>query len=111
MENCKPVPTPMEAGALNFMVPNTEEATKAEINEYQSKMGSVTYLATQTRADVAFTCSVLSRFLANPSKDHMRAVDRLLSYLLGLIYLAVVFGGAAIKQDDDEGSDFALLRF
>jgi hypothetical protein len=72
-ENCKSVPTPMATGTMNLIVTNPEQATKQEVEQYQSIMGSATYLATQTRADILFTCSILSRFLANPSKYHMDA--------------------------------------
>jgi hypothetical protein len=113
MENCKPAATPMETGALNAMVANTGQATKTEILEYQSRIGSLTYLATQTRPDIAFACSVLSRFLVNPSKDHMNSAGRVLRYIAGTKTLAIVYGGTAI-QDPDNGelhgysdSDFA----
>jgi hypothetical protein len=113
-ENCKSVPTPMATGAMNLMVTNLEQATKQEVEQYQSIMGSATYLATQTRADISFTCSVLSRFLVNPSKHHMDAAKWLLRYIHGTIYLSVVYGGTAVDADVEKGalhgysdSDFA----
>jgi hypothetical protein len=46
MENCKLAATPMETSALNAIVANTTgQATKAEILKYQSRIGSLTYLA------------------------------------------------------------------
>jgi hypothetical protein len=114
VQNCKPVVTPMEVGTLNTMVTNPGEATKAEILDYQSKIGSLIYLATHTRPDIAFACSVLSRFLVNPSKDHIDCAGRVLRYIAGTKNLAVVYGGPAIKDDPDKGvlhgysdSDFA----
>jgi hypothetical protein len=113
-ENCKSVATPMATGAMNLIISNPEQATKQEVEQYQSIMGSATYLATQTRADISFTCSVLSRFLANPSKHHLDAAKWLLRYIQGTIYLAVVYGGTAVDADVEEGalhgysdSDFA----
>ena len=113
MQNCKSASTPMDLGALNLMISNPNQATKQEIEEYQSKMGSLTYLATQTRTDIAFTCLVLSCFLVNPSRDHLNAADRLLRYVQGSKYLAVVLGGN-LDSDPDKGalhgysdSDFA----
>jgi hypothetical protein len=73
MQDAKPTSTPMQLGALNLMVTNPNQATKGDIEEYQSKMGSITYLAIQTRSDIAFECSVLSRFLTNPSQNHINA--------------------------------------
>ena len=114
MQNCKSASTPMDPGALNLMISNPNQATKQEIEEYQSKIGSLTYLATQTRTDIAFICSVLSRFLVNPSRDHLIAADRLLRYVQGSKYLAVVLGGNNLDSDPDKGalhgysdSDFA----
>ena len=92
----KPVATPMATGAQNILVSNPNQATKADIEEYQSKMGSATYLAIQTRADITYTCSVLSRFLSNPSKDHLDAVNWLLRYILGSIYLGIMYSGKAL---------------
>ena len=73
----------------------------------------MTYLAIQTYTDIAFTYSVLSRFLVNPSRDHLNTVDRLLRYIQGSKYLAVVLGGN-LDSDPDKGalhsysdSDFA----
>ena len=103
MQNCKSASTPMDPGALNLMISNPNQATKQEIEEYQSKMGSLTYLATQTRTDIAFTYSVLSRFLVNPSRDYLNTADRLLRYIQGSKYLAVVLGGN-LDSDPDKGA-------
>jgi hypothetical protein len=40
MENCNPVATPMEKGAMAFMILYEKQATKDEIEDYQSKVGS-----------------------------------------------------------------------
>jgi hypothetical protein len=64
--NCREALTLIESGALNLIVTNTGQATKTKITKYQSKVGSVTYPATQTCPDIVFLCSVLSRFLYNP---------------------------------------------
>ena len=42
--NCKGVATLIEAGALNLIVSNPGQATKQEVEAYQSIMGSLTYL-------------------------------------------------------------------
>ena len=44
--NCKEALTLIESGALNLIVSNPGQATKTEITQYQSKVGSVTYPAT-----------------------------------------------------------------
>src|SRR5205823_212531 len=91
MENCKPVDTPMASGATEFMVPFEGQATKDDIELYGSKIGSLMYLVTQTRPDIAYSVSVLSRFLSNPSPQHMKAADRILHYLQGTKLLGIEY--------------------
>lgn len=99
MTNCKPVDTPMASGALAIMVPFDGTASKKEIEEYGSIVGSLNYLACQTRCDIAFTVSVLSRFLTNPSPAHLKAGKRVLQYLKGTKYLSIVYGGDVDNHD------------
>lgn len=100
----KAVPTPMASDTLNQMVTNTGKASKEEILEYQSKMGSANYLSTHTRPDISFTCSVLSRFLVNPSKTHIDAANWLLRYIQGTVYMGIMYGGKALKEDTEKGT-------
>jgi hypothetical protein len=51
------------------------------------------YLAVNTRPDIVYAVSVLSRFLTNPSEKYMAAGMHVLQYLKGTIYMAIVFGG------------------
>ena len=53
--------------------------------------GSLVYLASLTRPDIAFAVSELSRFVSNPGKPHLEAANRVFRYLkktlsLGLVY-------------------------
>ena len=75
MENCYPVDMPIAAGATEFMVPFNGQATDEDIKLYGSKIGSLMYLAVQTRPDIAYRVSVLSRFLSNLLLQHMKAAD------------------------------------
>lgn len=64
MSDCKPVSTPLNCSiklSLN-MSPKTEEE-KAEVQNlpYQNLVGSLMYLATSTRPDIAHAVSVLSQ--------------------------------------------------
>jgi hypothetical protein len=47
---------------------------------YQRLVGKLIYLS-HTRLDIAYTESVVSQFMHQPSKDHMEAVIRILRYL------------------------------
>ena len=54
---------------------NKEQASPAQVKEYQEKVGSVLYTAIMLRPDVAFTTAQLSHFLTNPSSEHLAAVN------------------------------------
>jgi hypothetical protein len=75
MENCHPVDTPMAAGATKFMVPFNGQAMVKYTELYGLKIGSLMYLAIQTRPDIAYGVSVLSCFLLNPSPQHIKAAN------------------------------------
>ena len=65
MENYYLVDMLMAAGATEFMVSFNGQATDEDIKLYRSKIGSLMYLAVQTRPDIAYRVSVLLCFLLN----------------------------------------------
>lgn len=75
------------------MIPYEGEATNADIELFGSNVGSEMYIEVHTRPDIAYAVSVLSRFLSNPSPQHLKAADRILQYLKGTKYLGIVYGG------------------
>ncbi|EGU71834.1 hypothetical protein FOXB_17657 [Fusarium oxysporum f. sp. conglutinans Fo5176] len=68
-------------------------ATPAEIQRYQRKVGSVLYIAVNTRPDIAFAVSRLARFLTNPGRAHQEAADRVIHYLTHTKHRALAIGG------------------
>ncbi|KAL0944848.1 reverse transcriptase domain protein [Colletotrichum truncatum] len=78
--------------------PNSGTATKAEVKEFQEKVGSVLYTAIMVRPDVAFAVAQLSRYLTNPSPKHLAAINQTIRYLYGTRYLAICFGGTGGGQ-------------
>ena len=84
---------------LELIVPFDGTTSKKDIEEYGSIIGSLNYLAYQTRCDITYTVSVLFRFLTNPSPAHIKAVKRVLQYLKGTKYLSIVYGD---NVDDNE---------
>jgi hypothetical protein len=93
MENCKAVTTPLDPGAIETLVPYQGSAPKDQIELYQSLVGRINYLAQQTRCDLAFAASALSRFLVNPSPAHIKAGKRVLQYLKGTEMYSITLGG------------------
>jgi hypothetical protein len=75
IENCHSVDTLMALGATEIIIPFEEQATNEDIELYGSKIGSLMYLAVQTRLDILYKVLVLSRFLSNPSPQHIKAAD------------------------------------
>jgi hypothetical protein len=47
---------------------------------YRETIGSLTDICRKTRPDIAYSVSVVSRYLANPGKKHWHAVKRILRY-------------------------------
>ena len=54
-------------------------------------VGSLLYLASWTRIDIAFAVSELSRFVANPGKVHLEAAKRVFRYLKKTMHLGLVY--------------------
>jgi len=81
----------MAAGATEFIVPFNGQATVKDTKLYRSKIGSLIYLAIQTRLDIAYGVSALSRFLLNPSPQHIKAADQILQYLQGMRLLGIKY--------------------
>ena len=88
MEGCKPVSTPLELGIQldSSQQPVDDEEKRAMENiPYRSAIGSLMYLATCTRPDLAAAVSELSKFNQNPGVTHWEGVKRVLRYLSGTV--------------------------
>jgi hypothetical protein len=117
--SCAPVKTPMEPGRRfsNADCPTSDE-DKAFMQTvpYLSAVGSLMYLATCTRPDIAFTVSVLARFSANPGKEHWQAVKHLFRYLRHTLDVQLTYGPSPLKElfvtysDADYAGDSNTLR-
>ncbi|CAI7898631.1 unnamed protein product [Closterium sp. NIES-53] len=70
-----------------------EEAQERKEEEYRHKVGSLQFVATTTRPDIAFACSKLGSGLTVRSDQHWREVDRCLAYLSDTRDTALEFGG------------------
>jgi hypothetical protein len=79
------------------LVKNEGSATPATIKLFQEKVGSALYTAIMIRPDVAFAVSSLSRFLTNPSSEHLSAIDWTIQYLFGTRFLALEYGGTSLE--------------
>lgn len=94
MEDCKPVATPMNPAVKlsKEMSPTTkEEKVKMSQVPYRNLIGSLMYLATSTRPDIAHAVSSLSQFSENPGEEHWRAAKRVIHYLKKTINMGITF--------------------
>jgi len=110
MEKSAPNKMPMVSGAKRF---KTGENLLPEGNRYADLVGSLLYLSTTTRPDIAFAVGVLSRYMAGLEEDHMRAAKGVLRYLRGATRLGVVYGDEKPVQgyvDADWAGDIDARR-
>ena len=91
MTACASAPTPMVAGTqLEEEV--VDKATTAVTREYQSMVGSLMYPMIQTRPDICYAVTILSRYNHNPNAKHIAAVKRVIRYLKGTLNYGITYG-------------------
>nr|KYP47187.1 Retrovirus-related Pol polyprotein from transposon TNT 1-94 [Cajanus cajan] len=73
MQDCKPILTPLPVNykLSSSMCPNNE-AERMEMSQvpYASAVGSLMYAMICTRPDIAHAVGAISRFMANPGREH-----------------------------------------
>jgi hypothetical protein len=81
MQDCNPVSTPLD---VNHRLRKAEDSDeKADASRYQQIVGSINYLVTATRPDLAYTITHLSQFNSNPTREHFNCLKRVLRFLKG----------------------------
>ncbi|KAL5726897.1 hypothetical protein ACHQM5_000142 [Ranunculus cassubicifolius] len=98
MANCKSIATPL---ALNEKLQLNDGAPKADAKVYRSLVGSLLYL-TNTRPDIEYSVSLLSRFMQEPSNLHFAAAKRILRYLQGTKNYSLKYA----KEEDNKLAGF-----
>ena len=86
--------TPLPAGAEEYLIKYDGQASASDIKHYQSLIGSLLYVQIGTRPDISFATSCLARYAANPSPQHLRLAQYVLSYLVGTVDMKLVYDGA-----------------
>lgn len=67
----------------------TDECVNQE--KYQSAVGSLLYLSTRTRPDIAYAVGNTARFSSNPTQSHWTAIKRTMRYLNGTRNLGLTY--------------------
>ena len=95
MHNCKSVSTPL---ALHFklstlLCPLSDDKIKYMTQvPYPSIVGSLMYVIVCTHPNLSHALSFVSRYMANPGKEHWKAVQWILRYLRGSSEVCLHFG-------------------
>ncbi|KAK1686445.1 hypothetical protein QYE76_047293 [Lolium multiflorum] len=79
MADCNPSVVPMES---RLKLSKKSMAPPADTTLYRSIVGSLRYLV-HTRPDIAYVVGYVSRFMENPTTEHMSAVKHVLRYIAG----------------------------
>ncbi|KAE8665844.1 Retrovirus-related Pol polyprotein from transposon TNT 1-94 [Hibiscus syriacus] len=109
MQDCKPISTPLP---INFklsssMSPSSEEEMEMSRVPYVLAVGSLMFAMICTRPDIAQAVGVVSRYMANPGKEHWNIVKRILRYIKGTSNVALCYGGSNLLINGYVDSHFA----
>jgi len=105
MSNCNPVQAPMET-RLKLSKKSTAPAVDSTL--YRSLVGSLRYLI-HTRPDISFAVGYISRFMENPTTEHMGAVKHVLRYIAGMLHFGCYYwkGDGNIRLSGYSDADLA----
>ena len=60
---------------------------------YANAVGSLMYAMVCSRPDIAYSVSLVSRFMSNSGKEHWQALKLILRYIKGSFRKGLVYGG------------------
>jgi hypothetical protein len=100
MSDCKPSSVPANPSirlSTDMSPKSKEEKDHMSRLPYRQIVGSLLYLVSGTRPDIAYSVSQVYRFMQDPGKQHWDAVKYILKYLKGTQSCGIILGGA--KKD------------
>lgn len=109
MDKVKPVNIPL---ASHFKLSSSLCPSNDEEKEYMSRVpyanaiGSLMYAMVSTRPNISHAVGVVSRYMANPGKEHWAIVKWVLRYLRGTSSYCITFDGCSDKVCGYVDSDF-----
>ncbi|KAE8718614.1 Detected protein of confused Function [Hibiscus syriacus] len=110
MQDCKPISTslPINIKLSSSMSPSSEEERmKMSQVQYASAVGSLMFGMICTRPDITQAVGVVSRYMANPCKEHWNTVKRVLRYIKGTSNIALCYKGSNLVINGYVDSDYA----
>ncbi|UYV62645.1 hypothetical protein LAZ67_2001397 [Cordylochernes scorpioides] len=89
------VPSDPYSKLTKEMCPKDDQEIE-EMNKipYRQTIGSLMYLMTGTRPDIAYAVSRVSQFMNNPGPSHWTAVKKIFGYLKATKNIGICFGGS-----------------
>ena len=96
MEQAKSVKTPVSVGEKLVQACEVSEVFDQAL--YQSAVGSLLYLSTRTRPDIAYAVSNVAKFCSQPTKQHWTAVKRILRYLRSTPNYGLLYDGHGLRE-------------
>ncbi|XP_062198808.1 secreted RxLR effector protein 161-like [Phragmites australis] len=105
MNDCNTVHVPME-NRLKLSKKSTSPPVDASY--YRSIVGSLRYLV-HTRPDISFAVRYVSRFMENPTTEHLSAIKHILRYIAGMLHFGLSYtkGQGEIKLKGYSDADMA----
>ena len=105
MNDCNAIKTPME---VHLKLQREAEGKQVNSTNFRSLIRSLPYLM-NTRPDLTYSVSYLSRFMDKPSSEHLVAAKRILRYLKGTVNFGILYkrGGKDMKITRYCDSDFS----
>src|SRR5712672_2421580 len=94
MIDANPNHTPLPTGADVHLIKYDGQASLEDIKHYQSLIGSLLYVQIGTCPDLSFAVSRLAQYASNPSAQHLRLAQYVLSYLLKTQDMYISYDGA-----------------
>ena len=91
MVDCKTFSTPLPEKITLTKDDSTADYKEMSGKPYRALVGSLNYLATTCRSDIAYAAHTLSSFLEKPGKPHWNAAKHVLRYLKGTKHYGLFF--------------------
>ena len=107
MENCNACKAPMDKAAKLEAMPGDYNPPENVVQRYASLVGSLMYAMLCTRPDIAYSVSVLSRYMTKPGEAHIIAAKKVLRYLKGTTEWELVYEGKHLSLTGYTDADYA----
>jgi hypothetical protein len=99
MSDCNSTHAPMPAGQILLASDRDLYQNPRITKDYQSRVGTLLWLVSSTRPDMAFTVHQLSKHLIAPGPKHLQALTQALRYLKGKSTMGITYTRSAINAD------------